>query len=88
VLKLGEGNLLALAVDAAQKRASLGEISDACEKIAGRYKAVIRSISGVYSSESKNDPDFKKARELCSKFAQKRRSSTTYYGCKNGTRWS
>jgi methylmalonyl-CoA mutase len=69
--KTGDGNLLELAVDAAMKRASLGEISDACEKIAGRYKAVIRSISGVYSSESKNDPDFIKARELCSKFADK-----------------
>ena len=67
----GQGNLLELAVDAAQKRASLGEISDACEKVAGRYKAVIRSISGVYSSESKNDPDFEKARELCKVFAEK-----------------
>jgi len=66
----GEGNLLEFAVDAAMKRASLGEISDACEKTAGRYKAVIRSISGVYSSESKEDPDFAKARELCSKFAE------------------
>ncbi|PLX07602.1 MAG: methylmalonyl-CoA mutase [Marinilabiliales bacterium] len=67
----GEGNLLELAVDAAQKRASLGEISDACEKVSGRYKAVIRSISGVYYSESKNDPDFEKARELCNTFAEK-----------------
>ncbi|MDD3687304.1 MAG: methylmalonyl-CoA mutase [Bacteroidales bacterium] len=67
----GQGNLLELAIDAAMKRASLGEISDACEKVAGRYKAVIRTISGVYSSESKNDPDFGKARELCSKFAEK-----------------
>ncbi|MDD3858663.1 MAG: methylmalonyl-CoA mutase, partial [Bacteroidales bacterium] len=67
----GNGNLLELAIDAAKKRASLGEISDACEKIAGRYKAVIRTISGVYSSESKNDPDFDKARDLCSKFAGK-----------------
>jgi methylmalonyl-CoA mutase len=67
----GEGNLLELSVEAAKKRASLGEISDACEKVAGRYKAVIRTISGVYSSESKNDSDFGKARELCSKFAEK-----------------
>ncbi|MDD2634710.1 MAG: methylmalonyl-CoA mutase [Bacteroidales bacterium] len=67
----GNGNLLALAIDAAQKRASLGEISDACEKVAGRYKAVIRSISGVYSSESQNDPDFIKARDLCKTFAEK-----------------
>jgi methylmalonyl-CoA mutase len=48
-----EGNLLALSIDAARKRASLGEISTALEKVYGRYKAVIRSISGVYSSESK-----------------------------------
>jgi len=46
----GEGNLLGLAVDAARKRATLGEISYACEKVCGRYEAVIRSISGVYSS--------------------------------------
>jgi len=65
----GEGNLLALAIDAAQKRASLGEISDACEKVAGRYKAVIRSISGVYSSVAKNDATFSKAVELANKFA-------------------
>ena len=49
----GEGNLLALSVEAAQARASLGEISDACEKVFGRYKAVIRSISGVYEKEFK-----------------------------------
>ena len=66
----GEGNLLALAIDAAQKRASLGEISYACEKIAGRYKAVIRSISGVYSSESKNDTMYNKATDLADKFAE------------------
>lgn len=66
----GEGNLLELAVDAAQKRASLGEISDACEKIFGRYKAVIRSISGVYSSESGDDGKFKKACEMADQFAE------------------
>jgi methylmalonyl-CoA mutase len=66
----GKGNLLELAVDAAQKRASLGEISDAIEKVAGRYKAVIRSISGVYASESANDDDFKAARQLCEQFAK------------------
>ncbi|KAF0203306.1 MAG: methylmalonyl-CoA [Bacteroidetes bacterium] len=65
----GEGNLLALAIDAARKRASLGEISMALEKVYGRYKAVIRSISGVYSSESANDDSFKKACELADKFA-------------------
>ena len=65
----GEGNLLALSVDAAKKRASLGEISYACEKVFGRYKAVIHSISGIYSSESKEDTQFKKAQTLADKFA-------------------
>ncbi|MBN2745352.1 MAG: methylmalonyl-CoA mutase, partial [Bacteroidales bacterium] len=65
----GEGNLLALAVDAARKRASLGEISYAIEKVKGRYKAVIRSISGVYSSESKDDSKFDEACQLADKFA-------------------
>ena len=70
-VETGEGNLLELAVIAAQKRASLGEISYACEKIVGRYKATIRTISGVYSSEAKNDGDFAKAKELVSQFAEK-----------------
>lgn len=68
-VQTGEGNLLELAVEAAKNRASLGEISYACEKITGRYKAVIRTISGVYSSEYKIDDDFKKARELVGEFA-------------------
>ena len=67
----GQGNLLELAIDAAAKRATLGEISDACEKVVGRYKAVVRSISGVYSSEYKNDSDFEEARNLTKKFAEK-----------------
>ncbi|MCX6232058.1 MAG: methylmalonyl-CoA mutase [Bacteroidetes bacterium] len=66
----GEGNLLALAIDASRKRASLGEISSALETIYGRYKAVIRSISGVYSHESKDNESFKKACELADKFAE------------------
>jgi len=66
----GNGNLLELAVEAARKRASLGEISYACEKVFGRYKAVIRSISGVYSSESKNNDEFKKACEMADEFAK------------------
>ena len=66
-----EGNLLDLAVKAAALRASLGEISDACEKIVGRYKAIIRTISGVYSSESGEDKDFIHAKELAKKFAEK-----------------
>lgn len=69
-VETGEGNLLELAVVAAQKRASLGEISYACEKHVGRYKAVIRTISGVYSAESKNDSTFKEAQELAAKFAK------------------
>ncbi|MDR1200619.1 MAG: methylmalonyl-CoA mutase family protein, partial [Tannerellaceae bacterium] len=66
-----KGNLLELAVKAAGLRATLGEISDACEEIAGRYKAIIRTISGVYSSETGKDPDFVKAAELAEKFAKK-----------------
>jgi methylmalonyl-CoA mutase len=65
----GEGNLLVLAVDAAKKRASLGEISYACEKVFGRYKAVIKSISGVYSSEAGDNKLFEKARRLADEFA-------------------
>ena len=70
-VKTGEGNLLDLAVKAAAVRATLGEISDACEEVVGRYKAVIRTISGVYSAETKQDPEFAKAQELCEKFAKK-----------------
>jgi methylmalonyl-CoA mutase len=66
----GKGNLLALSVDAAKKRATLGEISYACEKVFGRYKAVIRSISGVYSAEAGQQSSFKKARQLADKFAE------------------
>jgi methylmalonyl-CoA mutase len=65
----GSGNLLELAVEAARERASLGEISYACEEVFGRYKAVIRSISGVYSSEMSEDKDFVKTGELADKFA-------------------
>jgi len=64
-----EGNLLALAIDAARKRASLGEISSALEKVYGRYKAVIRSISGVYSSESQGDEQYMKACKMADEFA-------------------
>ncbi len=66
-----QGNLLELAVDAAQKRASLGEISYACEKVVGRYNAVIRSISGVYSSEAGSDKDFAEAQKVAKAFAEK-----------------
>ena len=66
-----EGNLLELSVEAARVRATLGEISDACEKVAGRYNAVIRTISGVYSSESQADATLEQARALTDKFARK-----------------
>jgi methylmalonyl-CoA mutase len=59
----GDGNLLELAVVAARERATLGEISDALEKHFGRYKATIKSISGIYSAEVMEDPDFKMAHE-------------------------
>ena len=70
-VRTGKGNLLALAVEAAKVRASLGEISDACEKIVGRYKAVIRLNSGVYSAEVKSDSAFEQAKQMCAEFAKK-----------------
>ena len=66
----GEGNLLELSIDAARKRASLGEISYALEKVFGRYKAKINLISNVYSSQTKESDAFKKAQELTDKFAK------------------
>ncbi|MFL9838081.1 methylmalonyl-CoA mutase [Flavobacterium sp. ST-75] len=68
--KSGEGNLLELAVDAARHRATLGEISDALETVFGRYKAQIKSFSGVYSKEIKNDESFEKAKQLADEFAK------------------
>lgn len=65
----GEGNLLELAVEAAKHRATLGEISDALETVFGRFKAQIKSFSGVYSKEIKNDASFEKAKELADRFA-------------------
>ena len=65
------GNLLDLAVEAARNRATLGEISDALEVVFGRYKAQIRSFSGVYSKEIKNDESFEKAKQLADAFAKK-----------------
>jgi methylmalonyl-CoA mutase len=66
----GEGNLLELAVEAARLRATLGEISMALEKVYGRHKAIIRSISGVYSAEVTDDENFKLAREMADEFAK------------------
>jgi methylmalonyl-CoA mutase len=67
--KTGQGNLLALAVNAARVRATLGEISNAMETAFGRYKAAIKSISGVYSGEMKNQSAFEEARKLSDEFA-------------------
>ena len=66
----GEGNLLEIAIEAARNRATLGEISDALELVFGRYKAQIKSFSGVYSKEIKNDKSFEKAKQLADKFAE------------------
>src|SRR5690606_38255933 len=66
----GNKNLLALAVEAARHRATLGEISTAMEKEFGRYKAQIRSFSGYYSKEMKKDESFEKARQMADKFAE------------------
>ncbi len=67
----GEGNLLALAIEAARARASLGEISYAMEKVFGRHKAVIRSISGVYSTEFGDDDEVATVRKMADEFAQR-----------------
>nr|WP_315217550.1 methylmalonyl-CoA mutase [uncultured Flavobacterium sp.] len=66
-----EGNLLEIAVEAARNRATLGEISDALETVFGRYKAQIKSFSGVYSKEIKDDKSFEKAKQLADQFALK-----------------
>lgn len=66
-----KGNLLDKAVKAAGLRATLGEISDACEVVVGRYKAVIKTISGVYSNEEKGDPEFEEARRMVADFAKR-----------------
>lgn len=68
--RTGKGNLLELAVDAARARASLGEISDAIEKVANRHRAVIRSISGVYSSEFSNEEEMKAVKDKIEEFLE------------------
>jgi methylmalonyl-CoA mutase len=68
--KTGEGNLLEIAVEAARYRATLGEISDALETVFGRYKAQIKSFSGVYSKEIKDDNSFEKAKQMADEFAK------------------
>ena len=67
----GQGNLLEIAVEAARNRATLGEISTALETVFGRYKAQIKSFSGVYSKEIKDDKSFEKAKQLADEFAKK-----------------
>ncbi len=68
--RTGRGNLLSLAVEAARKNATLGEISEACEKICGRYQPRWQTISGVYSSEISKDAGFAKAAKLADRFAE------------------
>ncbi|MEM8521475.1 methylmalonyl-CoA mutase [Flavobacterium sp. PL12] len=68
--KTGEGNLLEIAVEAARERTTLGEISDALETVFGRYKAQIKSFSGVYSKEIKDDKSFEKAKQMADEFAK------------------
>ncbi|WP_316635669.1 methylmalonyl-CoA mutase [uncultured Flavobacterium sp.] len=68
--KTGQGNLLEIAIEAARNRATLGEISDALESIFGRFKAQIKSFSGVYSAAIKNDENFEKAKQLADAFAK------------------
>ncbi|MEA5258630.1 methylmalonyl-CoA mutase [Arcicella aquatica] len=68
--KTGKGNLLQLAIEAARLRATLGEISDALEVVFSRHKAIIRSISGVYSAEVTDDENFRIAREMANEFAK------------------
>ena len=70
IAKGEQGNLLEAAVDAARKRASLGEISDAMEAVFGRYTARIQSVSGIYASESMHDTDFDNASNLANQFAE------------------
>jgi len=69
-VKSNSGNLLELSIEAAKARATLGEISYAIEKVSGRYKAFIRSISGIYSSESAGEESYALARNLCREFAK------------------
>lgn len=70
-LETGEGNLLEFAVEAARARASLGEISDAVEKASGRHKAVIRSISGIYSSEFAEEEIIEEVRRMTDEFEER-----------------
>ncbi|WP_343588788.1 methylmalonyl-CoA mutase [Flavobacterium sp.] len=66
----GQGNLLEIAIEAARNRATLGEISNALETVFGRFKAQIKSFSGVYSAAIKNDENFERAKQLADVFAK------------------
>ncbi|MFD1204386.1 MULTISPECIES: methylmalonyl-CoA mutase [Sporosarcina] len=68
--KSGNGNLLALSIDAARARATIGEISDAIEKVSGRHKAVIRSVSGVYSSNFSNAEEIEVVKQMAEEFQE------------------
>ena len=70
VARSGEGNLLACAVDAARARATIGEISDAIESVSGRHKAVIRSVSGVYSSSFSNAEEIDEVKAMADDFLE------------------
>lgn len=71
VARTGNGNLLEASIECARLRCSLGEISDACEKVVGRYQAAVKTISGVYSSEYKKDAQYEEAVRLTNEFAKK-----------------
>lgn len=82
----GEENLLAVAVDAARARASLGEISDAIEKVSGRHKAIIRSISGVYSSNFSDDELISEVKQMTEEFLENEGRRPRILVSKNGAR--
>ena len=86
--KTGNGNLLALCIEAARRRVTLGEMSDAMEETFGRYKANIRTIQGVYAMNAGKNEFFSQALQLTQKFEEERRSSSENYGSQNGAGWS
>src|SRR5699024_3017026 len=69
-VRTGEGNLLEKAVDAARARATIGEISDAIEDVTGRHKAVIQSVSGVYSSNFSRQEEIEEVKEMTEEFLE------------------
>ena len=81
-------NLLELCIEAARRRVTLGEMSDAMEESFGRYKANIRTISGIYAMNANKNEYFEKAVALTQKIRRRGRKKTKNYGRKNGTRRS